>query len=754
MKKIVRIARLELSIMFYSPIAWLVLIIFIIQTGLTFTDLLYSQETNQQLGRPLQVLTKVLFAGEHGILAAAQKNLYLYIPLLTMGLMSRETNSGSIKLLLSSPVTVSQIILGKFLSMMVYALLLALVLLGFIVAGVVSVEALEIKFVLGGILGLYLLICAYAAIGLFMSSLTTYQVVAAISTLAVLAALNFIGQIGQAYDFVRDITYWLSISGRADNFVNGLISSKDFIYFLLVIGLFLVLSIMKLTYERQTTTKAVKAAQYSFLIISVIVVGFITSLPALNGYYDTTRFKDRTLSETSQNIVKKLNKPVSITTYVNVVHFSAEYGTPKNRISDLNQFEKYRRFMPGLKMDYVLYYDSLIGYNDTTKTLIEKAKQAATAHKFDFDELLGPKEIKKRINLVPEDNRLVRIIDYGGKKTPLRMFDDISQYPGETEISSALKRLQEEPAVVGVLTGNGERSTEKIVDDAYKIITKGLNVRGSLINEGFDVIDVPIGNAGEIPANLDVLILADPKNAYTKTQVQKIKRYIDAGGNILIAGEPGRQSVLNPIIKKLGVSFAPGTLLQESKNYELNLIQTSFTSNAATYGFSFYDKAIVTLSGAAKLTYSENVGYKVAPILVTNKATTWNKLGEYDLSTNKITFNAATDEKIAAPVAFALTKKLSHKEQKIIILGDADFMSNGELNRNNINTVNASFALRMFKWFSNGEYPVNINRPTSIDKTILVSRTGIQWLKASILGVIPVLIGVFGAALLIKRKEQ
>ena len=63
--------------------------------------------------------------------------------------------------------------------------------------------------VLVALLGLYLLICAYSAIGLFMSSLTNYQVVAALGTLAVLAVLQFIGTFGQEYDFVREITYCL-----------------------------------------------------------------------------------------------------------------------------------------------------------------------------------------------------------------------------------------------------------------------------------------------------------------------------------------------------------------------------------------------------------------------------------------------------------------------------------------------------------------------------------------------------------------
>src|SRR5690606_28962731 len=127
------------------------------------------------------------------------------------------------------------IILGKFAAMMAYGFLLVAVLLCVMFAGSFSIDNLDYRFVLGGILGLYLLICAYSAIGLFMSSLTSYQVVAAISTLAIFAALKFVGTIGQSVDFVRDITYWISMDGRADNFISGLISSKDVTYFLLII---------------------------------------------------------------------------------------------------------------------------------------------------------------------------------------------------------------------------------------------------------------------------------------------------------------------------------------------------------------------------------------------------------------------------------------------------------------------------------------------------------------------------------------
>jgi ABC-2 type transport system permease protein len=756
MKKIFKIARLELNILFYSPIAWLLVIIFGVQAGLTFTEILYAQETSQQLERPLQVLSKVLFAGDNGLFKAVQDTLYLYIPLLTMGLLSRETSSGSIKLLLSSPVKISEIVFGKFLSIVIYSFLLIVVLSLYVIAAHFSIEALDVPFVLGGLLGLFLLACAYAAIGLFMSSLTSYQVVAAISTLAVLAGLNFIGQIGQDYDLVRDITYWVSISGRADNIVNGLVTSRDIIYFILVIGLFLSLTIMKLNGGRQTLSLATKTMRYSLLIGLVLIVGYVTSLPALTGYYDTTRFKDRTVtpSPQTQKLIEQIKTPLTITSYVNVVHYTAPYGAPKNRIKDMEQFQRYQRFLPDMKMNYVMYYDTTMYNFDTTKTLIEKAKKASEAHGFTFKKLLTPEQIKEKINLIPEENRFVRIVEIDGKKTALRMYDDMVAYPKEAEISAAIKRLLYKPALAGFLKGNEERNTNKIGDKDYKGITKGLSTRGSLINQGFDVIDLALDSLQEIPLDLAVLIIADPKDEYNEAQTRKIENYIAAGGNIVFAGEPGRQSLLNPMLKKLGISLIPGTLLEESENFELDLIQASFTKEAADYGFTFYDKAIVTFPGASGIQYKDSGDFKITPLLFTNKAVSWNKLGEFDLKIDKVTFNPQTETKQSVPVAVALSRNVSGKEQKIMVFGDADFLSNAELGRYTPHTVNGLFSMRMFKWFSNGEYPVDVSRPESIDTKILVSRKQINWQKGLFLGFLPFAIGLFGSVTLIRRKRN
>ena len=202
-----KIAGNELRALFCSPVAWFILVIFAVQAGMTFTDLFKSVLRQQFMGEPIEFsITNALLTGMTGTFTVIQQYLYLYVPLLTMGLMSREFGSGSIKLLYSSPVTAGQIIWGKFLSMMIYGLILMGVLLVLVIFASCTVEAFDIPAALSGLLGLYLLTCAYAAIGLYMSCLTSYQVVAAVGTLAVLIVLIpwIVSVVHPAFLFVLD----------------------------------------------------------------------------------------------------------------------------------------------------------------------------------------------------------------------------------------------------------------------------------------------------------------------------------------------------------------------------------------------------------------------------------------------------------------------------------------------------------------------------------------------------------------------
>jgi ABC-2 type transport system permease protein len=131
MKALKRIALTELQVMFYSPIAWFILIVFMVQAAMAYCGAFETPVKTQDLGyAPYDVTAMVYASSWGGFFTSIQSYLYLYIPLLTMGIMSRELSTGSIKLLYSSPVTNFQIIFGKFLAVAVYALAMAMVMVG------------------------------------------------------------------------------------------------------------------------------------------------------------------------------------------------------------------------------------------------------------------------------------------------------------------------------------------------------------------------------------------------------------------------------------------------------------------------------------------------------------------------------------------------------------------------------------------------------------------------------------------------
>lgn len=756
MLKIFKIAKLELSILFYSPVAWLVLVIFMVQSGMGFLGMFSSYQEALSLGNPVDKLTFSLFPGLNGLFDTVQQNLYLYIPLLTMGLMSRETSSGSIKLLLSSPVKIKEIIIGKYLAIVGYGILLMAILAIYSVAGYYMIKDADVLLIISGLIGLFLLICTYAAIGLFMSSLTPYQVVAAISTLAVFAALRFVGSIGQDIDFIRDLTYFLSITGRADDMLKGLITTKDVLYFIIIIVLFLSLCIQRLENGREARSRVLQAAKYIFLFFTALMLGYISARPGFIGYLDMTATKSRTLTKASQAIASQIDGPLKITTYVNLLDQNVYFGLPASRNFDLEKFAQFQRFIPGLEMEYVYYYDAADLKNNsnmsyqgdlTGLTVKQIAEKVADNMGLDLDLFMTPSEIHKVINLQPENNSVVRVLSYKGKTSRLRFYDGIDQFPSETEIAAAIKRLLIPAPRIAFITGNNERSIDKTGDRNYQMMSSMKRGRNALINQGFEVFNVNPA-VQDIPDHLAALVLGDPTSPLGLKELEKINAYILKGGNMLITCEPGRQIMLNPLLQTIGLKMKTGMLVNPTKNDSPDLIfGTLITSNLTV---AMQGAAALETTGLNHTTGTPN--YQI-DTLITSPPQGWNKQGAIDLTSTDVQFNPEKgDQQGAFPMVLSLNRKVGDKMQRIIVSGDADFMDNAELQHPR--GFNASFVKHIFSWFAEGSFPVDTSRPATADDGILVNRKEISRLKMVFLGVIPGLIIALGAFILISRKRN
>lgn len=761
MKNTLRITRIELANLFLSPVAWLVLLAFLVQGSLELTSHLERFVQAARMGQALSSLTEPTFAGFAGLFPKMQDNLYLYIPLLTMGLISREVNSGSIKLLYSSPIRVSQIVWGKYLAMLVYCFLLisSLLLLGGV--GLVVIRHADWGLILSGVLGLYLQICAYAAIGLFMSSLTTYQVVAAISTLVVLAALKFVGGLWQDLDFVRDITYFLSLNGRTSQFIEGLVSSKDVSYFLLVIVLFVGLTIARLQGGRESTPWYQKAGRYAAILTVVLALGYVSSRPWASFYYDLTATKTQTLTPNSQAVIRQFDEPVTVTTYVNLLDENYFNGLPMSRNIDLRRFEQYVRFLPDLQTNYVYYYDhsqneALYKQNPglSDKQLAEKM---AVISKLDFQDFASPAEIKKVIDLAPEQNRFVRVLRYKDRETHLRVYNDLQRFPAERELTAAFKRLLGPAPRVAYISGHQERSIERAGDRDYKTLAQENSFRYSLINQGFDVLATSLQQP--IAPQVSIVVLADPQQPFTAPELAHLQAYLDRGGDLLLAAEPATAPLLAPVLAMLGVQPVPGQLVQQSRDYAPNFVLANLSKQAPDLIFGknrgLYKADIpVALPGALGFVLQPQGPFAVTPILVTDAATTWATTTPPPTGNNQpLADTRPNASKRSVPVALALTRQQKGKVQKILVFGDSDFMSNAELVRQAPRTLNFNFALSLFSWFTDGQFPIDTTRPIPQDDGFNIDHQQLAGIKWGLVGLLPALT-IGGVALMLMRRKR
>lgn len=764
------IAKTELKMIFSTPVAWMMLIVFMVLCGLFFSDVFAMYVNAQAAGNHLSFVTNGIFCSDSfGLFPKVQAYLFLFIPLVTMGIISKDRSTGSISLLYSSPVTDTQIVLGKYLAMVGFGLSMMAVVLIYVIFGCIVIQHPDVPLMLTGLFGLFLLICAYAAIGVFMSSLTSYQVVAALTTFAVLAALSYVRNLGQTIVWVREITWWLSISGRCEEFINGLICSEDVIYFIVVSALFLALAVVRISGKRRSRSRGTTVAIYCGIVAVTVTIGWLSSRPALMCFYDSTETKMCTLTPSGQDVMSRIKGPVEMTSYVNILDEEGFYlALPSRYTSDVAYIRQYLRFKPDIKLKSVYYWADAGGKSVKRRfpdlNDAQRAERLADVYEVDFDKFISPEELAKKIDLKGEGFRLVRrIMTKDGDSTFLRIFDDGMRLPEEKEITAAFKRLVDGSIPVGFLTGHGERSILKEGDNDYFVFANAKSFRHSLLNNGFDAVEISLADGQTIPDNIKILVIADPKEAFTEQELAEISRYIDNGGDLVLATEPGRQQYADPIAALVGAQYSQGRLVVPEGDNQQNLVLASITKNAADRFPSL--KSIknhgykITMPNAVGIAVPDTtLGFDRLVYLMSDPAG-WNEFQTVDFANTVATLDPTIGEKTGSrPVAMQFSRELpdSADVQKILLLGDADCFSNSELQRNRYAVAAGNFSLlyEVFRWLSDGKYPIDTDRPKGSDNGISMGIESLAFIKWLFAGIIPAIMLIAAIIIFMRRKSR
>jgi len=244
--KVWPIFKKEMRLYFSSPVAWVIMTIFLFIAGYFFYSIfafytLASMQSamNPQMGRDLNVTDSVL----RPLFSNMSVILLLLMPLITMRLFAEERRSGTIELLLTYPVRDGAVLVAKYLAALaLYVLMLGLTLL--YPGIVVYFTRVEWGPLLTGYLGLFLMGATFLAVGIFASSLTENQIVASITTFGVLL---FLWVVGWSAEYVGGswgrVLSHLSLLDHFDTFARGVLDTKDVIYYVnvTIVALFLTL---------------------------------------------------------------------------------------------------------------------------------------------------------------------------------------------------------------------------------------------------------------------------------------------------------------------------------------------------------------------------------------------------------------------------------------------------------------------------------------------------------------------------------
>lgn len=468
-----------------------------------------------------------------------------------------------------------------------------------------------------------------------------------------------------------------------------------------------------------------------FTLLFLAAVGLVAWLSTrYSAQFDWTASGRHTLSEASRKVLDLMEDPVTITAY------ARENQQLRGQIRD--QIGRYTRHKADLTLNFV---------NPDTQP--DKIRE------------LG----------ITMDGELM--IDYQGRTEKVQSAD-------ENVVTNALQRLAvaEERHVV-FLEGHGERSPQGQANHDLGQFGEELE------RKGITVSMVNLAVTPDIPDNTHVLVLAGPRANLLPGEVSLIQDYVKKGGNLLWLGDPGELHGLAPLAEQLGIKFLPGTVVDASTQLfgiddpTFSLV-AEYPAHQVTSNFQ-----TMTLFPAAAALGETGQGDFLRESLLSTLSRSWTETGAIE---GKIQFDADKGERSGPlSIGYALTREIEApqgepeasqgepqeeakdsptaehaekpqagdtekkpSEQRVVVIGDGDFLSNAFLG----NGGNLELGLNIIHWLSQTEAFIDIPAKTTPDRKLELSPFASGVIATGFLIALPLgLIGT-GTAIWFRRRRR
>ncbi|HEX7381915.1 MAG TPA: GldG family protein [Nevskiaceae bacterium] len=471
------------------------------------------------------------------------------------------------------------------------------------------------------------------------------------------------------------------------------------------------------------------AQQWLNAVLAIVIVGLLAWLTVhYKTEFDWTANHRNTLTAASQRLLKALPDPIHFYGFV----FGDESG---QRQAITNAVDKYEKAKGNVTLQFV-------------------------------DPSREPQKVKEFG--VTQPGQLV--VEYQGRHEALERIT-------EPAISDALERLAHATQTyIGFLGGDGERDIAGADQNGYS------GFAAALRNKGFKVTTINLAVQPVIPDNLSVLVIAAPRNQMLPQQQAIIARYVAHGGNLLWLGDVDEHDVLPALAQQLGVQWLPGYVV--FPNYrELGIgspgiyLAAQYPDNPVTGSF----KEITVFPLVRAMRYGENksAGWHAAPILTTDAAAWTNAQGgsgpiRFDAKNGDVQgpltigvaltrpapdnpsgkaapASAASSAKPAAGAGAGIDGDKSEKEkQRVVVVGNADFLSNG-----NVNLLgNKALGTDIVTWLANRSLALSIQIPEAPDRNLFLTGWESWMITGGYVVVLPLILILFGVSRWAIRRRR
>ena len=440
---------------------------------------------------------------------------------------------------------------------------------------------------------------------------------------------------------------------------------------------------------------------FCLLSVSVCLLAWLTHKNSVE--YDWTATGRHTLSDASRDLLARMPNKIEVTSY------ARENSLLRDAIKKF--IGKYQRHKPDIILHDFVNPDAV------------------------------PDEVR---NLgISVDGEI--IVRYQGRSEHVKS-------DNEQVFTNALQRLaRNQERWVAFVEGHGERNA---LGDANHDMGEWVK---QLFNQGYRVQPINISEMQAIPDNTSILIIAGPRIDYLPGEVEIITKFINDGGNLLWLHEPGPLYKLDALADVLSLKFLDGAIIDYAgqligiNDPTISLVtQSLYSPHLITAGFEF--TTLFPMAGAIELLTSDL--WTTKPLLGTGDHT-WSETAKLQ---GGVEFNEGSDTQGPLNIGVTLERELDleqgeelvTKQQRIVVMGDGDFLSNTYL----ANSGNNELGTRIINWLSSDDEFIAIPPKLSNDTQLTMSSTTLGVIGIFFLFILPATLIVMGITIGLRRKKQ